>query len=458
MSNDIKVTDGTVLEVLNNKIDLDGGNYKGSELEAYIHEHCTADCIKTKNITNCITEIPQRIKYILEDGTLTIKAGSVLTIPYGKEDKTNEFPVGSSFLTDKLKVVDTQYKYDKFIVWAEVINDSVVNVNLTNADRYVVYNFYLDKMDSAVTHNASSGETAPTSNGLWYDTANNFVYYYYTSTQEKRICSLPLSVITTTTTTIEDLKYIFNDYGYIGSVTWMNKGIKGLIPNGKNINGTFNNAEYISDFQIHIKEGGNVSRKNRFYIGSFEVGFDYFQDRYNYQVKTRKEAQAIVTASPTSAILIYIEEENINACNNNGTLQYFPVISGVLDVGFDSDYNVTSFEQLKQPFRALDYSQINEIVNKEEIMSWSMPDYSSAVAITISGTYTVPYNGILYLFSAWLNGASSFTINGASYSLVSGPGTAGTVSASAFLPVNKGDKITFTKIQKGTMIPLKGAK
>lgn len=43
MSEDIKVTDGTVLEALNNKVDLDGGNYKGSELEAYIHEHCGAN-------------------------------------------------------------------------------------------------------------------------------------------------------------------------------------------------------------------------------------------------------------------------------------------------------------------------------------------------------------------------------------------------------------------------------
>ena len=40
MSEDIKVTDGTLLEALNNKVDIDGGNYKGSELEAYIHEHC----------------------------------------------------------------------------------------------------------------------------------------------------------------------------------------------------------------------------------------------------------------------------------------------------------------------------------------------------------------------------------------------------------------------------------
>ena len=41
MSEDINVTDGTVLEALNNKVDLDGGNYAGSPLEEYIHKHCS---------------------------------------------------------------------------------------------------------------------------------------------------------------------------------------------------------------------------------------------------------------------------------------------------------------------------------------------------------------------------------------------------------------------------------
>ena len=94
--------------------------------------------------------------------------------------------------------------------------------------------------------------------------------------------------------------------------------------------------------------------------------------------------------------------------------------------------------------------------NKPEIVSWGMPDYSAAVEISVSEPYTVPYDGILYLFSSWLNGASSFTIDNVSYSLASGPGTSGTVSASGFIPVNKGSVITFTRMQKGSMIPYKG--
>ena len=42
MSEDINVTDGTVLEALNNKVDLDGGNYIGSGLDKIIHDHCSS--------------------------------------------------------------------------------------------------------------------------------------------------------------------------------------------------------------------------------------------------------------------------------------------------------------------------------------------------------------------------------------------------------------------------------
>ena len=78
-------------------------------------------------ITNCITEIPQRIKYTLESGTLTIKAGSVVIVPYGVEDLTNQCPIGLTFVHENFKVYDTQFTDGKFFVWAEVVSDIVVN-------------------------------------------------------------------------------------------------------------------------------------------------------------------------------------------------------------------------------------------------------------------------------------------------------------------------------------------
>jgi hypothetical protein len=38
MNEDIKITEGTILESLNNKADIDGGNYKGSGLQAVLEE------------------------------------------------------------------------------------------------------------------------------------------------------------------------------------------------------------------------------------------------------------------------------------------------------------------------------------------------------------------------------------------------------------------------------------
>ncbi|MBR5304950.1 MAG: hypothetical protein IKU37_09020 [Candidatus Gastranaerophilales bacterium] len=56
MSNDINASEGKVLEVLNNKVDLDGGNFKGSELEKYIHGHCSAFNLFDTRITDHILE------------------------------------------------------------------------------------------------------------------------------------------------------------------------------------------------------------------------------------------------------------------------------------------------------------------------------------------------------------------------------------------------------------------
>ena len=50
------------------------------------------------HITNCITEVPQRINYTLNNGTLTIKAGSTIIVPYGTTDLSSTYTQNSEFL------------------------------------------------------------------------------------------------------------------------------------------------------------------------------------------------------------------------------------------------------------------------------------------------------------------------------------------------------------------------
>ena len=117
MSEDINLTEGTVTEVLNDKVDIDFNNVPSNSVGF-------ARC--SREITNCIIEAPQRIKYTLVNGVLTIKAGSVVTIPYGIEDLTSQFPVGSTFMNDNFKVYDTSWDGSKFFVLAELQDDKKV--------------------------------------------------------------------------------------------------------------------------------------------------------------------------------------------------------------------------------------------------------------------------------------------------------------------------------------------
>lgn len=79
--------------------------------------------LNKNQITNCLLEVPQRIKYDLTDGTLIVKAGSVVIVPYGTKDLTSQYPKGARFLHDNFKVFDTQFADGKFFVWAELVND-----------------------------------------------------------------------------------------------------------------------------------------------------------------------------------------------------------------------------------------------------------------------------------------------------------------------------------------------
>ncbi len=194
-----------------------------------------------RNITNCLLEVPQRIKYELVDGTLTIKAGSVVIVPYGTTDRTNEFPIGATFLNDNFKVVDTQFADGKFFVWVELVNN--ISATRTSSDDYTrLLSVYVNtaSLGAAVYHN--SGTTSPSGNSLFYNTDTNIIDYYTAGVADGNISSLPLGeVVAVNPTVFSSVKSIFNGFGYIGSTIWCDKGIKGLTPNGWNLDGSINN-------------------------------------------------------------------------------------------------------------------------------------------------------------------------------------------------------------------------
>ena len=177
-------------------------------------------------ITNCLLEVPQRIKLELNNGTLTLKAGSKVIVPNGFE---------ADGTTRKFDVVTI----DNDIQAGEPLASFTDKWFLS----YRNNGFYWELLS-----NCFSGPTLPTQTGenrLGYNTTLN---KFQTSTGGgayiDNICSFPICIFSTTSGVITSIDQVFNGMGYIGSTVWVDKGVKGLIPDGRNADGSLKNIEF----------------------------------------------------------------------------------------------------------------------------------------------------------------------------------------------------------------------
>lgn len=174
----------------------------------------------SSNVTNCITNIPQDIKLELNNGTLTLKAGSKVYVPNGA-GVFDEVVIASD-----LSVTPTWLNGQRGVVYYRRANN---NITVTGID----YCF--------------SGPTAPTYavGGCWYDTANNKIKRgvsgSWVDTDES---SLPIAIVKDSSNVVISIDQVFYGFGYIGSTTFVLPGVKGLIPNGRNADGTLYNNEF----------------------------------------------------------------------------------------------------------------------------------------------------------------------------------------------------------------------
>ena len=176
------------------------------------------NCLKYNRITNCITEIPQDIKLELNEGTLTLKAGSKIYIPNGFEAD------------------GVTKKFDTKII------DSDISLQSTLSARTQLL-VYRSRGESRLVitspNNTKSGNTT-TSNGWYYNISDNKIYRDALSED----ISLPLAIVTLDGTKITGINQIFNGFGFFGSTVFALPGVKTLISNGRNLDGTLKNIEY----------------------------------------------------------------------------------------------------------------------------------------------------------------------------------------------------------------------
>lgn len=169
--------------------------------------------VNYNHITNCVTEIPQDIQLELNNGTLTLKAGSKVYVPNGA-GVFNQLPI----TIDKTAT------------------------QTTNDTRLYFYNgTYIEKFPIAQCFSGSSAPSGYTYM-FWYDTTNNVVKKTSNSgsTWESG-WSLPFAICTSTNSAISSIDQVFNGFGYMGSTAFALPGVKALAPNGRNEDGTLKN-------------------------------------------------------------------------------------------------------------------------------------------------------------------------------------------------------------------------
>ena len=323
MSEDIKVTDGTLLEVLNNKVDIDGGNYKGSGLEEYVHNHCATsilpNCVTTNNITNCITEIPQRIKLELTDGTLTLKAGSEVIIPNGFEADGTTPKFDYVTVENDLNLTADTYNYQEFVFY------NVSSKTLARQNANMVASGSSNVLGQASTYcycyNTSENKFYTTSNGG-------------TNWSEISI-SLPICIATKNNSLYASIDQVFNGMGYIGSTIWVDKGVKYLVPNGRNEDGTLKNFEITKRLLSIATYPSSYTGTGSYVLGSNQ-GL-YYGSGWYYDEKTNYNR----TATGAIASVLF---QNPKVVVNAGKIESF---------------------EAKLPLRAVDY---NEAVLKHELV------------------------------------------------------------------------------------------
>ena len=199
-------------------------------------------------ISNCILDIPQDIKLELNNGTLTLKSGSIVTYPNGTQVQT----------TSDLTTTNTaNYRMLVFFTGTQIITRliSVSSSGSTNVNAGVAWN-------------------------SWYDTTNNIMRVYGADGTTEQQCALPLAIINTTNGAISSIDQVFNGFGYIGSSLFVLPGVKHLYAQGLNSDGTLKSELHTVNSLIIRTETGGTNTYGFAFGGNIGLG------DYSYDIKT----------------------------------------------------------------------------------------------------------------------------------------------------------------------------
>ena len=402
---------------------LDSLNNETAITPHLLNEVSKRNLFNNSRITNCITEIPQDIKLELNDGVLTLKAGSKVYVPNGFEDD------------------GVTPKFDEIVIESDL------------SDTYIdgkPYCFFSTQNGTSHTVNqvatCNSGNT-DTGTGwhVWYNTSTNKIIRYNGDGEIiADDCSLPICIYSGETT-ITSIDQTFNGFGYIGSTMYILPNVKMLLANGRNQDGTLKNEEYTQTYLITATRTWN-SLDIDAQIAAFIIGNGLWF--WNHYIESDIEPDI-----PKGYAIWYNPKTNktklYNANLSQGTWEDCNAI--YLNLLGSNGTTAIADWNIPQPFRAVVYS------DKPEISGWSLPS-SKYINLTVGAsgtTYKAPTNGwvrFTYTVSSqggWgsIENTTSSVINGNTGSYWTGG------SFGLSIPVKKGDvfKPSFDGVNNQTL-------
>lgn len=285
-------------------------------------------------ISNCILEIPQDIKLELNNGTLTLKSGSIITSASG-----------------------TQYQATADITYTPPTSHTSRQDFVFGMYNYI--NNTISMLAMPVANVKSGPEASRQQTDPVYFATDTLKFYYY-GTENAGFC-LTIALITLDANGVaQSIDQVFNGAGYIGHHAFVLPGVKGLIQNGLNDDGSLKSGNS-SNSSLRIQELSSYD--SGIYNSAVAVGTNGATDRWfgYYEVETREDVQTkIQSISNYTYIRFYIKEEN-RIIFYSGTSWD---IAGYMPIVFYK-YNGTSVTQfdIRQPVHLATTEMVNNYLS-----------------------------------------------------------------------------------------------
>lgn len=230
----------------------------------------TSDGTLSVNLSNAVVDIPQRIKLEVNSdySTLTLKAGSVITLFYGtRSPEIIGYQEGDYLPEDSaknFKIVDWAYANGKTTYYCEIQKDISVSFNaavtVSSLMRMWGVNINANSIVSFQQQASGTAASQPVSPNLfYYCTDTNYIKRSINNAVDSTniFSVLCYSKQANNTDTQNMLTRVFNGYGFCGQTFWIDKGLTAKVANGRGADGQCQSIDVHPQQPLFVTLGAN---------------------------------------------------------------------------------------------------------------------------------------------------------------------------------------------------------